>query len=154
MAIPGLDAIDLVAVHQLLGLYGHLVDARSWGEFGALFTDDAVVDYTAVRAPSVLRGREEIVAWFASVDHPSAHHVTNIVALPRPGSDVVDVHSKFLAPYTRDGHEPTRWYGGDYHDEVVRTADGWCFARKTCTARWRMTVTTDDDGRPAHRRTF
>lgn len=73
--------------------------------------------------------------------------------------DVVDgevrVKSKFWVPFTRDSHRPRRWYGGDYDDVVVRTADGWRFARRTCTARWQYTVVdAGDPSVPEGRRTF
>jgi 3-phenylpropionate/cinnamic acid dioxygenase small subunit len=147
------DALDLILIHHLLGQYGHLVDAKEWDRFDELFTDDAVLDYTGVRAPEVLHGRRAIADFFRSANHPSAHHVTNIVVTEEQGE--VRVHSKFFAPYTRPSHDPKRWYGGDYHDVVVRTDDGWRFARRACTARWLLTPDlADDAGLPEHRRTW
>jgi hypothetical protein len=79
--------------------------------------------------------------------------VTNIVVSERGGR--VRVHSKFLAPYTRPSHDPRRWYGGDYEDVVVRTPDGWRFARRACTARWLLTPElAGGDAIPEHRRTW
>jgi 3-phenylpropionate/cinnamic acid dioxygenase small subunit len=148
-----MDALDLILIHQLLGQYGHLVDAEEWDRFDELFTDDAVLDYTGVRAPEVLHGRPAIQDFFRSANHPSAHHVTNIVVTEEEGE--VRVHSKFFAPFTRPSHDPKRWYGGDYHDVVVRTDDGWRFARRACAARWLLTPElADDAGLPEHRRTW
>ena len=147
------DAIDIIEIHQLLGQYGHLVDAQRWDRFDELFEPDAELDYTGVRAPAVLHGLEEIREYFSDTNHPSAHHVVNIVAYEEDGE--VRVHSKFFAPYTRPSHEPKRWYGGDYDDVVVRTPSGRRFAKRVCTARWRFTPDgpgTDD--LPDHRRTF
>lgn len=149
-----MDALDLVLVHQLLAEYGHTIDDADWAGFAALFVDDAVLDYTAVRAPSVCHGVDEIVAYFRGANHPAAHHVTNIVVRERDGA--VHVHSKFLAPFTRDAHDPHRWYGGDYHDVAVRGADGaWRFASKVCTPRWQFTAAAFDQATLAeHRRTY
>ena len=148
-----MDAIDLIEIHQLLGQYGHVVDAAEWHRFDELFTADAVLDYTGVRVPDVLHGRDAIVEFFAGANHPSAHHVTNIVVSEEDGE--VRVHSKFLAPYTRPSHDPRRWYGGDYHDVVVRTPDGWRFARRACTARWLFTPeVAAGEAIPEHRRTW
>ncbi len=130
-----LDPGDRIAIHELLGRYGHLIDARDWPAFAELFTPDAVLDYTAVRAPSICRGIEEIVAYFEPANHPSAHHVTNIV-VTADGADRALVHSKFIAPFAGPTHTPKRLYGGDYHDVVVRAADGWRFAEKRCVGRW------------------
>ena len=132
-----MDALDLIEIHQLLGQYGHVVDAQEWERFDELFTPDAVLDYTGVRAPEVLHGLPAIQDYFRAANHPSAHHVVNIVVSEADGE--VRVHSKFFAPYTRPSHDPRRWYGGDYHDVVVRTPEGWRIARRTCTARWLLT---------------
>ena len=48
-----MDASDIIEIHQLLGLYGHVVDAAEWDRFDELFDADAVLDYTGVRAPRV-----------------------------------------------------------------------------------------------------
>lgn len=37
---------DLVAIHQLLSLHGHLVDGREFDRFDELFTNDVVYDVT------------------------------------------------------------------------------------------------------------
>ena len=50
------DALDLVLIHQLLGEYGHAIDTADWERFAALFVPDAVLDYTAVRAPACASG--------------------------------------------------------------------------------------------------
>ena len=59
-------------------------------------------------------------------------------------------------PFTRPAHSLHRWYGGDYHDTVVRGDDGtWRFTRKMCTPRWQFTAPPFDDTEVAeHRRTF
>lgn len=148
-----MDALDIIEIHQLLGLYGHIVDVAQWERFDELFEADAELDYTAVRAPSVLVGRDAIRDYFALANHPSAHHVVNIVVEEIAGE--VQVHSKFFAPYTRATHDPARWYGGDYHDVVVRTPAGWRFRRRTCTERWQFTPAGHDPaGIPEHRRTW
>ena len=146
-----MDATDIIEVHQLLGLYGHIVDAGEWDRFDELFVADAVLDYSAVRAPRVFHGVAEIREYFREANHPSAHHVTNIVVID--GGGEVGVKSKFFAPYTRSTHDPLRWYGGDYDDVVVRTPDGWRFRRRVCSARWQFTP-GDHQDLPEHRRTW
>ncbi len=142
-------------IHQLLGEYGHAVDAEDWVRFADLFIEDAVLDYTAVGAPAPCHGIAEILAYFQAGNRPAAHHVTNIVVVVSDGG-AVEVHSKFLAPFTRETHVPHRWYGGDYHDVVVRDATGtWRFAKKVCTPRWQFTAAPFDEADIAeHRRSF
>jgi hypothetical protein len=151
-----LDATDMILIHQLLGRYGHAIDARDWDALAALFTPDAAIDYIGGTGTVERHGRQSIVEWFRQVDadHPPAHHVTNIVVdeLADPAGEV-PVHSKFIAPFTQEAHIPKRLYGGDYHDRVVKTGDSWQFSFKQCIPRWNMTVVIDHDV-PDHRRTY
>ena len=59
-----MNATDIIEIHQLLGLYGHIVDAGEWDRFTELFEDDAVLDYTGVRAPRAFVGVAEIADYF------------------------------------------------------------------------------------------
>ncbi len=151
-----LDGVDIIEIHQLLGRYGHCIDHRRWDDFADLFTSDASIDYAGGTGTVVREGRDAVVDWFRELDdlHPPAHHVTNIVVDDGADPDgPVDVHSKFLAPFTREVHEPKRLYGGDYHDVVVRDRGRWRFSHKACRPRWSLTVVVDEDA-PEHRRTF
>jgi 3-phenylpropionate/cinnamic acid dioxygenase small subunit len=143
--------LDIILIHQLLGEYGHTIDAADWTRFAELFTADAVLDYTAVRAPKVCHGIDEILEYFRAGNHPAAHHVTNIVVTETDG--VFRVHSKFLVPFTRDAHVPHRWYGGDYHDIVVRDrTEAWRFAERRCVPRWQFTAAPFDESAVDERR--
>ncbi len=151
-----IDAGDIIRIHQLLGRYGHTIDHRQWDAFANLFTEDASIDYKGGTGVVERHSRAAIVDWFRSIDasHPPAHHVTNIVVEDEADpTGPVRVHSKFIAPYTRDHHDPKRLYGGDYHDIVVKTDDGWKFSHKQCLPRWNVTITVDEDV-VEHRRTF
>jgi 3-phenylpropionate/cinnamic acid dioxygenase small subunit len=145
-----MDVTDIVLINQLLAQYGHLVDAAAWDRFDELFLDDAELDYRAVNVPDVLHGLPAIRGFFATANHPSAHYCTNVYVYAEHGT--VRVKSKFVAPYTRDTHDPHRWYGGDYDDVVERTGTGWRFRSRTCSARWQFT--TDPGPVPEHRRTW
>lgn len=149
-----LDGIDIILIHQLLGRYGHAIDHRDWVAFAELFVPEASIDYRGSTSTTECHGIDEILEYFRGANHPPAHHVTNIVVDERAEvTGPVSVQSKFLAPFTRDTHTPKRWYGGDYHDVVVKTVDGWRFASKQCLPRWQFSVIVDDDV-PEHRRTF
>ncbi len=145
-----MDVSDIVEINQLLAHYGHIVDAADWDRFDELFLPDAELDYTPVNAPAVFHGIGEIQDYFRGANHPSAHHCVNVYVYAE--GDSVRVKSKFFAPYTRDSHTPKRWYGGDYDDVVVRTDEGWRFARRVCSARWQFTP--DSEAAEPRRRTF
>jgi hypothetical protein len=131
-----LDPGDILAIHQLLSHYGHLLDAKAWERLEEVFVAEATLDYTGVHAPDVCDGLGDIRRYFGAANHPSAHHVVNIVVTEDAGT--VRVKSKFFVPFTRPSHRPQGWYGGDYDDVVVRTPDGWRFAHRSCTERWRL----------------
>ena len=61
-----IDLSDIVEIQQLLARYGHAIDDRDWTAFRALFLTDAVLDYTAVRAPEVCNGIDSITSPRAS----------------------------------------------------------------------------------------
>ena len=150
------DGLDIVLIHQLLARYGHAIDDRDWTAFRELFHPDGVIDYSSARGPNIRNGIDDIMDFFETVDHPAAHHVTNIVVDDRADrAGAVPVRSKFLAPFTRPSNRPTRLYGGEYFDTVSLDADGrWRFASKVCLGRWQYTPSSDDPNVPDHRRTF
>src|SRR5437899_473482 len=41
-----IDTGDRLAIHELLGLYGHVIDERRWADMELVFTDDVVYDAT------------------------------------------------------------------------------------------------------------
>ncbi len=143
-------------IHQLLGRYGHAIDQGDWDGFAALFTPDASIDYIGSTERAIISGRDDVVAWFrdGGQSHPPAHHVTNIVVDETADrNQPVEVHSKFIAPFSRPHHVPKRLYGGDYRDIVVRTVEGWKFSHKHCRPTWNLAIAVDDDA-PPHRLTF
>jgi 3-phenylpropionate/cinnamic acid dioxygenase small subunit len=125
----GLTTDDRLAIHDLLALHGHLVDAGALDRLGELFTDDVVYDLTPLGG-TVLEGVDEIAATARElgVNNPVAHLVTNIV-IEEPG-DEVTARSKFLG-VRRDGSVGS----GDYDDVLRRTPEGWRIARRRVTVR-------------------
>jgi len=151
-----LEAFDIIMIHQLVARYGHAIDAADWDAFTELFVPDATIDYRGGTGRAERSGRDSVVEWFRAggEQHPPAHHVTNVVVdETADASGPVNVHSKFFAPFTREQHVPKRLYGGDYHDVVVKTPEGWRFAHKQCLPRWQMAVQIDPTP-PDHRKTY
>jgi ketosteroid isomerase-like protein len=122
-----LTADDIVAIHQLVALHGHLVDGRELHRLDELFTPDAVYDVTALGQGTVC-GIDEFRALseaFADDErNPVGHHVTNIVVTE--GADGgARVRSKGIG-VLRDG----RAGSVVYDDRVTRTAHGWRIAAR------------------------
>ncbi|HYL72317.1 MAG TPA: nuclear transport factor 2 family protein, partial [Candidatus Dormibacteraeota bacterium] len=75
-----LDPGDILAIQQLLALYGHIIDEREWGRVEELFTATSVYDMSQF-GRAVVRGAAAIGELWSSPGamHPLAHHATNVV---------------------------------------------------------------------------
>ena len=121
---------DVLAIHELLALYGHVIDEREWQRVEELFTATSVYDMSAFGL-GVAHGAAAIRALWSrpGAAHPLAHHATNIVI--RDGGDgTVHVLSKGLG-IDSDG----RVGSVVYRDVVTRTPLGWRFASRTAHLR-------------------
>jgi 3-phenylpropionate/cinnamic acid dioxygenase small subunit len=125
-----LDVNDRLAIHELLGLYGHLIDERRWDELDQVFTADAVYDATDFGQAVTTSLADLLAHWTSDLTiHPLAHHATNIVVSEDPDG-TVRVHSKGLG-VGRKG----RVGSATYDDVAVPTAAGWRLARRTARLR-------------------
>ncbi len=131
-----LDLADRLALHELLGLYGHLVDERRWSELDRVFTSDAVYDASDFGMP-VTRSLPELVDEWTSDEglarHPLAHHTTNIVVVEEPDG-TVRIRSKGI------GVGPGGRVGSVVYDDRAVPVDGdggrsWRLASRTVTLR-------------------
>jgi len=120
-----------VAIHQLVGLYGHVVDGGQLDRFDEVFTADATFDASDF-GQGIHCGLDAIRAIFAlgSPPHPPAHLSTNVFAY-RNG-DRTCAHSKWLTIDRATG----RVRSGDYQDELVDGPDGWRIAHRAITIRF------------------
>jgi hypothetical protein len=123
MSTPELPHEDVLALHQLCALYGHLVDDRRFAELDAIFTPDVVFDATAFNQPP-RHGLDAVVASYEDAAHPVAHHVTNVYAW-RDDDGAVRVRSKVISLLGGGVCG-----SGTYDDVAVRTADGWRIAHR------------------------
>jgi SnoaL-like domain len=126
-----ISADDRLAIYELLGQYGHLIDQRRWDDLAAeVFTDDLVFDATSFGEPVTTSARELIERWSSDLTiHPLAHHVTNIV-IAEDGDGTVHVQSKAIG-VGRKG----RVGSATYDDVVVKTPEGWRLRRRVAVLR-------------------
>jgi hypothetical protein len=117
---------DILAIHELLALYGHVIDAREWQRVGELFTATSLYDMSAFGL-GIVQGAAGIRELWSrpGAAHPRAHHVTNIVI--REAEDgTVHVLSKGI------GVDDTGRVGSVvYRDVVSKGPQGWRFAART-----------------------
>jgi hypothetical protein len=125
-----ITAEDRLAIQELLGLYGHLIDQRRWDELTQVFMEDVVFDATSFGQQVTTSYDELIERWSTDLSiHPLAHHVTNIV-ITEDLDGTVRVMSKAIGV----GHKG-RVGSATYDDIVVRTAQGWRLARRVAILR-------------------
>jgi SnoaL-like domain len=125
-----LDVADRLAIHELLGLYGHLIDQRRWDEFNLVFAPDAIVDGSdfGVAPLHSLAAITEAMRTERNL-HPLAHHATNVV-ITEESDGTVRVLSKGIG-VGRKG----RVGSITYYDVVVRTGEGWRFSHRRAELR-------------------
>lgn len=127
-----LEAADILAINNLINLYGHIVDDRQWSRMGELFTDDVVFDMTSF-GPKVISGLEALRTCFRELEgHPLAHHATNI--LIERGDGEVRVVSKGIS--LRHGEMGSTVY----RDRLRRDASGWRIAHRVAIKRRYETI--------------
>ena len=121
---------DRLAIHELIGLHGHLFDNGDFDRLGELFAPDVVYDLREYGGTE-LRGIEAIAEAARALGeaNPLGHHVTNIVVDGVDG-EVVRVVSKGIG-VRADGSCGSLVY----RDEVRKAQDGWRIARRTISPR-------------------
>ena len=125
-----IDVADRLAIHELLGLYGHIIDERRWSEMELVFTDDVIYDPTSFGHEITTSLEDLRTHWMGDeAMHPLAHHATNIVVSEDPDG-TVRVLSKGLGVGFKG-----RVGSAVYRDVVVKTADGWRLAHRIAEHR-------------------
>ena len=109
-----MELADRLALHELPGRYGDLIDDRDWDGLSQIFVDEATFEIP----DQVLDGLEAIREFMRGAKHPRTHLMTNI-AVDETDDDVV-LRSRLIG-MRRDG----RFISGRYRDVVVKTDDGW-----------------------------
>lgn len=123
---------DLLAIGDLVTAYGYAVDDRDWSRWEALFTPDALVDYT--HTGGIAGTPAEVAAWMPDAIAAFTwclHSVSNHeIRFTGPDTATGRVHI-----FNRNGVE---WrgvselcdVGGLYLDEYRRVGDTWRFTRR------------------------
>lgn len=126
---------DLVAIWNLDAAYCHRIDAGDGDGYADLFTDDGVFEIVGLNTAS---GREELAA--------NARMFPQF--MPATRHQIHDTHVELDGDRARQtaylsvvatGAEPRIVQTGRYVDELVRTADGWRYARRTLTLDGQLT---------------
>jgi hypothetical protein len=133
--------VDHNEITRLVHRLGAFLDDRRFDEMRSLLVADATV-----RTPGgAAEGREALIAQARrnhQPDEPTQHLITNVlVELDGDRAEVrANLVVNFAAPASRDESLPVppRKYslGETYHVDVVRTSQGWRFARVESRPVW------------------
>lgn len=129
-----MDLQELSDRHEIVDLitsYTRAVDTRSYDDLFALFTDDAVLDYSTVGGPVDVAA--VVVPWIEAglAGFDRFQHLIAQVAIDLggdTGGDTAQACAYFTNPMvsiSADGAERLWEMGGYYHHDLVRTAGGW-----------------------------
>lgn len=128
-----LSVAERLAIHELISLYGHLIDQRQFSQLGQIFTADAVFDLSGYNG-TCYHGLPAIQAMMlASREHPLAHHATNIV-MQTQGDDIAVV-SKGIGVGANG-----RVGSVTYRDRLSFTPQGWRIHERCCELRQSDTI--------------
>ena len=124
-----ISAEDRLAIHELVALYGHIIDELEFHRTPELFTDDAVYDVSATGGQRHVGADAIAELWSDTSRHPLAHHATNVVVTPRT-EDVVDYVYKGMGVGFRN-----RVGSLVYRGHCIRAPAGWRFQKMVVTLR-------------------
>lgn len=128
MTLAPQEVADRVEILDLLARYSSVVDRGAWGEMTALFTSDAVLDFSATGGIcGSVRDHQEfnakVLTGFASTQH--------VMGLPviAVAGDAATSRSICFNPMVVD-EQHVFFVGLWYDDALVRDPDGWRFASR------------------------
>jgi len=128
------ELIDRNEIQELLRHYTEMVDQRDWKRMDQIFAAQGTLDYTS--SGGVAGAYRPTLEWLSRALEPwplNLHYITNF--------DIeIDVdHARsscyFWAPMGRkeaDGSQIMTTNAGFYHDQLIRSEDGWRIQSRVC----------------------
>ncbi len=119
---------DRLEIQDLIARYSQLLDRREWDELDALFTEDAVLDYTQTGA---IKGTWAEHKAYDQKVLPAFKGTQHVMGLPtiRVAGDTATARTVCFNPMVVDDKK-VFFVGLWYDDVLVRTATGWRFSAR------------------------
>jgi hypothetical protein len=120
---------DRMEIADVVTRYTRAIDTGDWDRLDTVFTPDAQIDYS--ESGGIAAGYAEVKPWLAEMlpaFFPKRMHTIGQLDVVFVNVDRADVVAYFDNPMPMDdGRGGTKIveFGGLYHHEMVRTADGW-----------------------------
>ena len=122
------DLSDRFEIQDLLVRYSQLLDRFAFDEMDALFTDDAVLDYSQTGAVSGTWPEQKAFIAKAFEGFKGTQHLLGLPSIAVSG-DTATARSICFNPMVVDDKK-VFFVGIWYDDQLVRTTDGWKFAKR------------------------
>jgi 3-phenylpropionate/cinnamic acid dioxygenase small subunit len=137
--MPDLQALaDRLDIEDVLTRYAWALDTKHFDELDDVFTPDAHIDYTSSGGEA--GAYPEVKAWLAKVlpHFPAYQHLVTNKQITVDG-DTATSRAEFYNPMVmakRDGSTSIFFVGGEYHDQLTRTPQGWRIANRVEQSIW------------------
>jgi 3-phenylpropionate/cinnamic acid dioxygenase small subunit len=137
--MPDLQALaDRLEIEDVLTRYAWALDSKQFDELDGVFTPDAHLDYTSSGGEA--GAYPDVKAWLAKVlpHFPAYQHLVTNKHITIDG-DRATSRSEFYNPMVmakRDGTTSIFFVGGEYHDDLIRTPNGWRITNRVEKSIW------------------
>ncbi len=129
------ELCDKQEIAELIYRYATAVDTKDWARMTSVFTEDAHLDYSSVGYAPGPRDEVLTILQKALDQLPMTQHFVTNIEVDLDG-DTARVRAMFYNPMRLPGMTELTYCGGNYHHEVIRTADGWKSRRLTEESLW------------------
>jgi 3-phenylpropionate/cinnamic acid dioxygenase small subunit len=137
--MPDLQALaDRLDIEDVLTRYAWALDSKQFDDLDQVFTPDAHIDYTSSGGEA--GDYPNVKAWLANVlpHFPAYQHLVTNKQITVDG-DRATSRAEFYNPMVmakRDGTTSIFFVGGEYHDQLIRTPNGWRITNRVEKSIW------------------
>jgi len=129
----GSDDADRAAIVRLTARYCWALDTRDWDRLADVFTPDAVAELGMVcrGLPAITERVRDALEPLAASQHTVSTHDVDV------DGDRAWSRCALVAQHVGRGADEAKFLvGGSYHDELVRTDDGWRISSRRLEVTW------------------
>ena len=121
-----LQMSDRLEIQDLIARYAHAIDDRDWNALDAIFTADAVIDYTELGGAKGNLAETKAYLATAMAGFPAFQHLSATSRIDIDG-DAAKARTILFNPMVipHEGSEQVMFIGLWYCDELARTDKGW-----------------------------
>jgi 3-phenylpropionate/cinnamic acid dioxygenase small subunit len=135
MAANNGEIIDKQHIQELQNYYSYSIDSGQYDQLDAMFTPDATYHFVTGSTDNIESLKNTIrdaLSTLTTSQHINGNQWADI------DGDLAKAGCYFTVHMYKEGLANGEHFemGGRYDDELVRTADGWRFSKRTITILW------------------